>query len=68
MNNEVEFDWIEFAEVNGIIRLLASTNSKNEKMTILEKHKDNIMLQRVLYYTYNDLKYKIQFIHVYAGN
>lgn len=59
MNNEVEFDWIEFAEVNGIIRLLASTNSKNEKMAILEKHKDNIMLQQVLYYTYNDLKYKI---------
>lgn len=59
MNNEVEFDWTEFAEVNGIIRLLASTNSKNEKMTILEKHKDNIMLQQVLYYTYNDLKYKI---------
>ena len=59
MNNEVEFDWTEFAEVNGIIRLLASTNSKNEKMAILEKHKDNIMLQQVLYYTYNDLKYKI---------
>lgn len=59
MNNEVEFDWSEFAEVNGIIRLLASTNSKNEKMAILEKHKDNIMLQQVLYYTYNDLKYKI---------
>ena len=47
MNNEVEFDWTEFAEVNGIIRLLASTNSKNEKMAILEKHKDNIMLQQV---------------------
>ena len=59
MNNEVEFDWTEFAEVNGIIRLLASTNSKNEKMAILEKHKDNIMLQQVLYYTYNDLKYKV---------
>ena len=59
MNNEVEFDWTEFAEVNGIFRLLASTNSKNEKMAILEKHKDNIMLQQVLYYTYNDLKYKV---------
>lgn len=59
MNNEVEFDWTEFAEVNGIIRLLASTNSKNEKIAILEKHKDNIMLQQLLYYTYNDLKYKV---------
>lgn len=59
MNNDVEFDWTEFSELNDVIKLLKATNSSNEKMAILEKHKDNVMLQQLLYYTYNDFKYKI---------
>lgn len=60
MNNEQKvFNWEEFAEVKDIIQLLRSTNSKNLKMSYLEQYKDNLMLQQLLFYTYNDFKYKI---------
>lgn len=56
MNN---FNWEEFAKLNDIIEALANTNSTNEKSAILSKHKDNMLLRDLLYYTYSDLKYKI---------
>ena len=61
MNNEqTVFNWEEFAKLNDIIKLLVSTDSTNEKLAILKRNKDNVMLQQLLYYTYNTmLKYKI---------
>ena len=54
------FNWEEFSKLNKIITLLASTSSTNEKLDILKRHADNVMLRQLLYYTYNTmLKYKI---------
>lgn len=43
-----------------IIKELQNTSSTNEKIEILKKNKDNGLLQKVLYFTYNPyMKYKI---------
>ena len=47
-------------ETVSIINKIKNTSSTNEKIAILKDNKDNELLKRILYYTYNpDLKYKI---------
>ena len=47
-------------ETISIINKIKNTSSTNEKIAILKDNKDNELLKRILYYTYNpDLKYKI---------
>ena len=47
-------------QVINIINQIRNTSSTNGKLDILKQNKDNSMLQKVLYYTYNDnLKYGI---------
>lgn len=47
-------------EIISIINKIQNTSSTNEKIAILKDNKDNELLKRILYYTYNpDLKYKI---------
>jgi len=43
-------------EIFDIIESIAATASRNEKQAILEAHKDNELLKRVLYYTYESSK------------
>ena len=40
-------------EIIRIIRQLQNTNGTNDKLNILKENKDNELLQKVLYYTYN---------------
>ena len=55
------FDWEELREVNHIIEQLRATSGTNDKISILSTNKDNILLSKVLYYTYDSrLKYGIQ--------
>ena len=55
------FDWEELLEVNHIIEQLRETNKTTDKISILSTNKDNILLSKVLYYTYDSrLKYGIQ--------
>ena len=52
-----------------IIQELKSTNSKNDKTTILYSHRDNELLKKVLKYTYdNRLSYGIKKIPEYISN
>lgn len=47
-------------KIISIINQIKDTSSTNEKIAILKANKDNELLKRILYYTYNpDLKYKI---------
>ena len=43
-------------EVIKILEEIRTTNSSNDKIAILKKNKDNLMLQKVLSYTYNPFK------------
>ena len=53
-------DWSVFGEALECITRLRATNSTNEKNAILKEYKDNEVVKRMLYYTYNPLlKYKI---------
>ena len=47
-------------QITQIIDKLRNTSSTNDKIQILKDNKDNKLLQRVLYYTYNPfMKYGI---------
>ena len=47
------FDWEELQQVNHIIEQLRETNKITDKISILSANKDNILLSKVLYYTYD---------------
>ena len=47
------FDWEELRQVNHIIEQLRATSGTNDKIDILSANKDNILLSKVLYYTYD---------------
>ena len=55
------FDWEELRTVNKIIEQLRTTSSTNDKISILNSNKDNEMLKKVLFYTYDsNMKYGMQ--------
>ena len=47
------FDWEELRRANHIIEQLRATSGTNDKIDILSANKDNILLSKVLYYTYD---------------
>lgn len=42
-----------------VVNQLENTSRSKEKLNILQEHKDNELLQKVLYYTYNDSMYGV---------
>lgn len=55
------FSWEELRKVNEIIEQLRTTSSTKDKISILRSNKDNEMLKKVLFYTYDsNMKYGMQ--------
>lgn len=55
------FEWDELRTVNKIIEQLRATSSTKDKISILYSNRDNEMLKKVLFYTYDsNMKYGMQ--------
>lgn len=77
----MQFDWTELDNTVKVVEKLQKTSSTKEKTVILKANKDNELLKKVLYYTYNPffkygitesvydkLKSKMVFTQDFCGN